>query len=312
MATYYVSSSGTNDSDLGASDSPFQTIQFGVNQLAAGDTLLVEDGTYVEEINITVAATSGSPVAVRAVNIHGAIIDGEAGVLGTNHGLPACSSSCLDTDLVKVSTVTDRGYVFDGLVDITGDFITFDGFEIKRSMGRGLRVFSAADNITVKNTKINFSRHGGFLSDTTPTNILVDGCEIYRNGDFAPYTRSVPGWAIQVQLRGKSMTVQNCLIYENWGEGIGPGRDSSTIVIQDNIIYDNFAWQIYGDHCRNVVIQRNLVYFSTSTEMERSNAPSAGITINNETDSTTNISEDISILNNYVRGCRNNIGLASQ
>ena len=49
--TYYVAING-NDGWPGTEQQPFRTIQRGVNAVVAGDTLLIKNGTYVEEINV--------------------------------------------------------------------------------------------------------------------------------------------------------------------------------------------------------------------------------------------------------------------
>jgi len=50
QTNYYVSTTG-NNSNNGSLSSPWQTIQFGVNQLSAGDTLFIRGGNYPEKIS---------------------------------------------------------------------------------------------------------------------------------------------------------------------------------------------------------------------------------------------------------------------
>ena len=46
--TYYVapSSSGGSDSNAGTLAAPFETLQYAINQLSAGDTLYIRAGTH--------------------------------------------------------------------------------------------------------------------------------------------------------------------------------------------------------------------------------------------------------------------------
>ncbi|OGS21683.1 MAG: hypothetical protein A2252_11805 [Elusimicrobia bacterium RIFOXYA2_FULL_39_19] len=50
-AVYYVSPAGL-DSHPGTQSSPWQTIQYAVDSIKKGDTVLINDGTYVENISI--------------------------------------------------------------------------------------------------------------------------------------------------------------------------------------------------------------------------------------------------------------------
>lgn len=74
-ATYYVNGSSGSDSSSGASDKPLKTIGAGLRKLAAGDTLIVADGTYYDQANFIndglAAIASGSSTAfttIRAAN----------------------------------------------------------------------------------------------------------------------------------------------------------------------------------------------------------------------------------------------------
>ena len=62
MATYYVRTDGNNGNN-GSTGSPWATIQHGLNTMAAGDTLLVGNGTW----NVGSLAASGSAGAYKTV-----------------------------------------------------------------------------------------------------------------------------------------------------------------------------------------------------------------------------------------------------
>ena len=77
--TYFVSTSGS-DANPGTSSLPWRTIQHGLNQLTAGDTLRVVAGIYNEKVEIDV---SGMPDNVITVMSHG---DGEVVLDGRIRG----------------------------------------------------------------------------------------------------------------------------------------------------------------------------------------------------------------------------------
>ncbi len=80
-ATYYVASSG-NDSDTGAAGTPWRTIQKCVNTLSAGDTCVVADGAYAEDVIVSRSGSSGEGLSIRAQTPLGASIAGRVSVTG--------------------------------------------------------------------------------------------------------------------------------------------------------------------------------------------------------------------------------------
>jgi len=87
--TYYISPTG-NDSNNGTKpDYPFKTFSYAISQLVSGNTLLVEDGTYPDQItvnksNITIQAYNGTPTipignstrCIYGTEVSNVIIDG--------------------------------------------------------------------------------------------------------------------------------------------------------------------------------------------------------------------------------------------
>jgi Right handed beta helix region len=63
--TYYVSPSGS-DSAAGTLEQPFATVQHGVNQLLAGDTLMLRAGNYHENVTMAASGTASAPITLAA------------------------------------------------------------------------------------------------------------------------------------------------------------------------------------------------------------------------------------------------------
>ena len=63
--TYYVSPTGS-DSSPGTQAQPFATVQNGVNQLSAGDTLILRAGNYREFVTVARSGSAGSPITLAA------------------------------------------------------------------------------------------------------------------------------------------------------------------------------------------------------------------------------------------------------
>jgi hypothetical protein len=73
--TYFMSNEGTDSSGFGSFDQPFKTLNYATNQMGAGDTLLVMDGTYTgagDNVGLNFgsdfAGTENNPITIRAYN----------------------------------------------------------------------------------------------------------------------------------------------------------------------------------------------------------------------------------------------------
>src|SRR5467141_2288209 len=64
-AVYYVDGSTGNDSNGGTAVAPWRTIQKAANTLAAGDTAIVNAGTYYERVLVTGSGIAGSLITFQ-------------------------------------------------------------------------------------------------------------------------------------------------------------------------------------------------------------------------------------------------------
>ena len=304
MADYYVATNG-NDGGAGTLASPWLTITYGYAQMSAGDTLYIRGGTYIEALAFNTNGTSGNEYNIEAYQSENVIIDGEAGVGGLNEGLPAGS-------IIATDPVSGRGYKYEGLVTVKGNYTNIVGLEVKRSMGRGYNI-NDCTNVNVTGGSVHHSRLGNILVYLDTTTVVIDGVEVYMAGEYAQYSRGSLTWPMAINMRGNFMTVRNCTIYNNWAEGLGAGKYANDVTFEDNILYDNYAViGIYLDHAQDVLVQRNIVYQSTDTAFYRSGEPAEGIAVNNESDLASDYCSGITIINNLVLGCKWNIGLWAQ
>ena len=85
QTTYYVApaSSGGDNDNAGTLAAPFETLQYAVNQLTAGDILYIREGVYRETITIDEDGTSGNLITIQNYNNEVVTIDGTVDVTGT-------------------------------------------------------------------------------------------------------------------------------------------------------------------------------------------------------------------------------------
>ena len=63
--TYYVDGEAGNDANPGTESSPFQTIQKAVDTMEPGDTCLIREGIYPEEVIVSKSGTESAPITLK-------------------------------------------------------------------------------------------------------------------------------------------------------------------------------------------------------------------------------------------------------
>ncbi|MEM7131326.1 MAG: right-handed parallel beta-helix repeat-containing protein [Chloroflexota bacterium] len=300
--TYYVAPNG-NDNHSGSESEPLQTIQTAINKAIAGDTIYVRGGIYHEEIRVTQSGTAQNPIRILAYEGELPVIDGE-------YSLPA-------GEAVNCSSMSPfHCFVYTPLVLLRASHIEFSGFKIVRSRGRGIGVASTTGSTTrdvlIDSCQVDGTRHAS-VNILDAEQIMLQNCDISHGADFAPYSRSSAelNWPVIVNVvRSDQVTIRRNKIHESWGEGVAAGRDSTNVTIEDNIIYDNYALQVYLHRSQDVILQRNLVYHSNAAPFHRGENPSECIVVNNESAFPTSLSTArIKIRNNVVTGCSRGISI---
>jgi hypothetical protein len=74
-AQYFVDAAAA-DGGNGGTDRPFKTIQQGVDQAQAGDTVSVRKGTYLEQVVVNHGGTADAPLVIQADPIGSVVVDG--------------------------------------------------------------------------------------------------------------------------------------------------------------------------------------------------------------------------------------------
>lgn len=310
--TYYVQASGGSDSNSGTETNPFKTIQHAVNLVAAGDTVIVRAGTYVETVTIRNSGTATAPISIIAYPGEQPVIDGRAGVDGLNSGLPSIGA------LYGTSSRDGTGFRYEPLVSIEASYILFDGIDITRSMGRGLRAWNNGNEIiglTIRNCDISYSREAGLLLELICRDTVIEDCSVSRSSNFAPYRRdpNLLDWSTGLTLKGSQNTqIRRCRVFENWGEGIIADAlvsGAKDVIISQCEVYDNLAPSIYLHGVENVLVERNLLYH-TRGEFPITVGAGGIVLTPSEPQFTNNYStQNVLVVNNLISGFDHNIGI---
>ena len=231
--TYLVdnTNSACNDTgpNAGTSGQPFCTIAAAAKVAQAGDTVLVNAGTYAgTAVNPTNSGTAGSPITFAA----------NPGVT-INGGTRSFALSNRNYITIRGFTITGTSsygiFVSGGSnVTITGNTESFAGTPIT-SPAMGIYLSNLNGGLVQGNITHDNSAHGIYLTGTT-TGVTVAGNTSYHNA--YQYQRNANG--IDDIAPGNSIIGNVTYANEDTGINIYTGGDNA--LVTNNVTYDN------GDH----------------------------------------------------------------
>lgn len=300
--TIYVSTTGDNRNS-GSQSQPLRSIQRAIDIAQAGDTIYVRGGTYHEALLITKSGTAQRPLRLYA-------FPGELPVLDGRYNLPTGATGGCSNVAPK------HCFVYQPLVSFRGSHWEFSGFKIIRSQGRGIGVSSRPGtktrNILIDSCLVDNVRSSG-IHVLNSAHVTVQRCSVASAGNFATHARSAQelNWPVIVNVVGSDhVTLRKNKIHENWGEGAAAGRNSTHVTIEDNVIFDNYALQVYVQRSQDILVQRNLVYHTNAAQFRRGGNPSSCIVVNNENGfSGSLVTNRVKVMNNITTGCGQGIAI---
>lgn len=254
-STYYVAPTGNKDNS-GSASSPFATIQQAANIVQAGDTVIIEAGTYAG-FDVQTSGTASAPITFEAAPGAKVVIDSPEANRGD------CGINIEDWN---------NGDAM--------DYITIEGLDINNTSGNlnfGIRaVWNGNVNSTgiqlIDNTVTNCDEFGIFTSHED--NVLVEGNSVsgttgtgsnghgiyISNACFDP--RIIGNTIFDNESLGLHMNGDASEGAAVEPDGTSDGNNGNIIgaVIEDNIITDNGLNGINCDGLQNSVIENNLLY----------------------------------------------------
>ena len=211
-------------------DRQYRTLAAANAAARTGDTVVVAPGVYREKLQLT---TPG--VTWRSETPGAAIIDG------------GWSGQDYDDE-------------FSILVGI-GAAVTFTGFTLRNSEGRGFYVGKAGSGALIADCRIDNCGTSAFVLGDCE-NVSVHGVVATRLGMAWEAGRrpSVAGSVILV--RATNCTVESCIVAYGHGEGIDIGRGSRRCTVRGCVIFDNSHLGLYLNRCVDCVAEHNLVFLT--------------------------------------------------
>ncbi len=250
--SYYVAMNGS-DSNLGTIDSPFRTVQRGVNASFAGDTLYIRGGVYYEQVKGVNSGVPNAWITIRNYNNEEAIIDGSA------------------------------GFTYGGIIHFTNQHhIRFQGLTVRNSRYYGF-FFPATDgpnthNITISKCNIyNCSMSGIYIypynTGWLAYDFIAEYNEIHdcQNGWYSTPSNEV--LTVSNVVRGE---IKYNYMYDNHRISIDIKNDAGSILVYGNkinatptrpVLHGNASWthsgiyvDAYDDQAWSIMVFKNTVW----------------------------------------------------
>jgi parallel beta-helix repeat protein len=282
---WFVAPNGSDATGDGTKGNPFATILKACSIISTGDTILLRGGIYnrADRINSTVNGTPDNPVVIKNYVDEEPIIDGTGLNLGNNASL-----------LMIERSGWMRYYIIEGIT-------------VRNSSQRGIGYYRT-ENLTIRYCTVHDieKRAIGGYGDHT----FIESNTVYNSGmQNQNGTMGGGGWPIQIApwydwATGEGsnhVIIRNNLVYNSWGEGIGPGVGTHNALIEGNTVHDVWSQGIYIDRAADVTIRNNHIWNSNPTYY-RNGQPANGIGFSNETNFTSYLPtcHNIYIYNNLM------------
>lgn len=257
---FFVSTNGSDSND-GSQNTPWGTIQYALDQLEPGHTLMIMPGSYDETLVMSRSGTADNKIHIKGQAFDTTVLDGTNGdrdlffVEGADYiEISDLTFTEAPRAAVRLSN-SNHIEIRDCLIANNGTWGIFTDF---------------SDNTTISNCDVYGSEdeHGIYISNSSD-NAIIRNSLVHHNHASGIQINADPS------MGGDGISydclIENNLIYENgWGGGsavnLASVRES---VIQNNIIVYNYAggiaawddgqgWQ-WG--CKDLTIIHNTIYF---------------------------------------------------
>ncbi len=206
-ACRYVDGHAGNDANPGTGNAPWRTIQHAADVMNPGDTVVVNDGVYSGGTNVVTVGRSGTASAwlvLRAAHRWGAVIDGR-------------------------SNSSDVG------IEINGNYIRVEGFEVRNTSRYGIDAYSGHD-------------------------IAVVGNHVHDVGHVC--TDDVGG-RVGIDAYARNLTIERNLIHDVGRLGPGEQGCSPSTTAWQNHDHGIYQGSEYAGQSDNLVIRNNVFYHFT-------------------------------------------------
>ena len=253
--TYYVDGIKGLDRNLGTSEKlPFKTIDRANQQVGAGDTVLVKNGTYNENLTIATSGTAQSWITFKAFPGHKPVVRGSSGAFNVvssyvkiigfeivsiaENGIAIGGNNNHHVQILN-NRVHDCGC--NGIGGIKTDYLTIENNIVYRNsftapwMCSGISIYQAQDS----DSKPGFHNivRGNISYSNENKRVNKDGKVTDGNGIIIDDFKHTQG-KIKSAKYLSSTLVENNIVFDNGGRGINIFQ-SERVTVRNNTSFKN-------------------------------------------------------------------------
>ncbi len=239
---------GGDDAADGTLERPWRTIQKASDTLAPGETAIVHEGQYTDDVRLTRSGSSTAPLTFRAADGETAVIRAPMNVAGSfvrvqglvfdGTGNPLLVTGS-DVDIVgcEVRSTTNTSIRL-----LSGDRVSVIGCRIHNGAGRGISVAGGSDALIANNIVVDHDGPAIFLGPN-PQRTVVTQNTLVRN-DHGVLLTTVSDDAGTVSF---SIVVNNVMASNRtYGVALADGSRQRGTVVRNNLIFGSVGGAIYN------------------------------------------------------------------
>lgn len=235
----YVSTSGSNRADGSSPTKALRTISAALARIRPGQTIMIEGGTYAEQVVTMRGGLPGAEITLRSYNGK-AIVDGS-----------------------KFGWNRDQNR---GLIELRHPFVRLDGLGVVHSRTTGILL--AASDLTIANCHVaDIQLHGISTETSFQTRASGGGGAMIRRIaiiDNEIERTALGGNSQALSLIADGFRISGNRVHDNKAEGIDIWLGARRGEVTGNTVFRNAAVGIYVDGAAYVSISGNRVYANKS------------------------------------------------
>jgi hypothetical protein len=235
-ATYYVAPTGSSSND-GSASAPWREIRDALPHLAAGDTVLVADGSFLGFTMEDIHGAAGAPITIKAVGANAVIVK-----------------------------TTDRSDNRDTIKITFCSFVVIDGLTAFEANRAAVRV-DTSDDITIRNGVFGNNATWGIFTNHSDR-LLIEGNSCY--GSVSEHGIYVSNSCVNPIVR-RNRSFNNRASGLHFNGDLSAGGGNGLIVgalVEKNVLFGNGAGggaAINMDGVRSSTVRNNLIYNNRAT-----------------------------------------------